>query len=381
MNKLGLYLHFPFCIKKCHYCDFLSYEIVDEETYMNYARAMALEINRWKETLSEYVIDTIFLGGGTPSLMTSQSMDFIIKALNQLNLSEDIEFTIEANPKTLDSSKLSYYKSSGINRLSIGVQSLDDQVLQFLGRVHNTNDFLKNYHEARKVGFKNINVDLIFSIPNQSVLKWMNTIKQMIQLQPEHISVYSLIIEENTPLYDMKASGKIKELDDEIDREMYWSAMEVLEANGYNHYEISNLAKESYICQHNMKYWSMNEYIGMGAGAHSYFKGQRFSNECHINKYMENANNNINNKVWQHQNTINDDISEFIFTGLRKRTGIHLEEFEKHFNTSIYNYFDKQIDQMTREKWMIQENNRLMLSNKGLDISNQILSQFILSES
>ncbi len=378
MKKLGLYLHFPFCVKKCNYCDFLSFEIRDEDVYRDYAEAVALELGRWKDKLGGYEVDTIFLGGGTPSLMSSQVLDRIIEALYGFKLSKKLEFTIEANPKTLDMDKLSYYIASGINRLSLGVQSLDDRVLGFLGRIHNRNDFLKNYGEARKAGFENINVDLMFAIPNQNIDQWMDTVKQAIGLQPEHISFYSLIIEENTPLFNRKALGEIKELDEDMDRKMYWGAADLLCSRGYEHYEISNMAKDLYMCHHNMKYWSMDEYIGIGAGAHSYFQGRRFSNETDLNKYIKNANDNLDNKVWEHQNTRNDEISEYIFTGLRKIQGIDLDDFTKRFNLNIYDCYKEQIHQFILGKWMVKKNNQLMLSNKGLDISNRIMSEFIL---
>lgn len=378
MKKLGLYLHFPFCIRKCKYCDFLSFEIHDEDVYMDYAKAMALELRRWRDRLDGYEVDTIFLGGGTPSLISCEAMDRIVEALYELNLSKKVEFSIEANPKTLDMDKLSYYINSGINRLSIGVQSLDDGMLQFLGRIHTKKDFFKNYEEARNAGFENINIDLMFSIPNQSFELWMDTVKQAIELQPEHVSFYSLIIEENTPLYHMKVSGEINELDEDIDRKMYWKAVNTLCSSGYEHYEISNMAKDALVCHHNMKYWSMAEYIGIGAGAHSFFQEQRFSNETDLNKYIKNANNNLDNKVWAHQNTRYDDISEYIFTGLRKIQGIHLDDFKKRFNMSMYDCFESQINEFLSGKWMVQKNNQLMLTNKGLDISNKIMSEFIL---
>lgn len=378
MKKLGLYLHFPFCIKKCKYCDFLSFEIDDEDVYLDYANAVVLEILRWKDKLVEYEVDTIFFGGGTPSLMSNKGMNCIVNALNELNLSKDLEFTIEANPKTVDYEKLSFYTSLGINRLSLGVQSLDEHVLQFLGRIHSAEDFIKNYREARKVGFENINIDLMFSIPNQSISQWMDTVKQAIDLQPEHISFYSLIIEENTPLFDMKAIGAFKEIDDDIDRKMYWDAINVFQTSGYEHYEISNMALDSYICRHNMKYWSMQEYIGVGAGAHSLFRGQRFSNETRLNKYIENANKNITNKIWEHKNNRSDDISEYIFTGLRKIQGINLDHYKKYFGIDINEHFEDQINIFINKKWMVRKGNHLKLTPKGLDISNQIMAEFIL---
>ncbi len=378
MKPLGLYVHFPFCIKKCHYCDFLSFEKISYEIIADYCNAVIKEIEKRKQDLNDYTVDTIFLGGGTPSLIPEESLEKIIVSIyNNFHIANDIEFTIESNPKTLSKEKLDFFLSSGINRISMGVQALDDTLLNFIGRVHSVQDFYKNYYEAREAGFRNINTDLIFAIPNQSMKKWQDTMEGIIELKPEHISFYSLKYEEGTPFYERYSSGEWTENDEE-DRNMYWHAVNKLRRKGYIHYEISNAAVPGYECRHNLKYWSMEEYLGIGLGAHSYLRNLRFSNERDLNKYIQNANNMEDNRIWIYQNKIKDDISEFIFTGLRKRKGICLNDFNERFKGSIEQFFPKEIDNLLSGNWIEIKENQMMLTDRGVDVSNSIMSKFII---
>lgn len=379
MSNLGLYVHFPFCLKKCKYCDFLSFENGNDDDFELYAKAVVSELSRWREKLEDYEIDTIFFGGGTPSLLSKESMDIVIDAIyRNFNISEHLEFTVESNPKTLNTEKLSYYIDAGINRLSIGVQSLNDRILNFLGRVHSVKDFYQNYNDAREAGFKNINLDIMFSIPHQSYEDWMLTLEEVLSLKPEHISFYSLKFEESTIFYEMLNSGKIVENDEDQDRKMYWEAVNRMKKDRYIHYEISNAAALGYQCKHNLKYWSMDEYLGIGAGAHSYLKGERFSNETNLNKYIENANNKVDTRVSIHTNSKEDNISEFVFTGLRKIDGISKKEFKELFGMSFENVFHEQIEELILGNWVEISQDKIRLTNQGMDVSNYIMSKLII---
>lgn len=379
MKKLGLYIHIPFCIQKCKYCDFLSFEHIKEEDMNRYADAAAAEIENKSAMLKDHIIDTIFLGGGTPSVLNSESLEKIIQAVfKYFKVSDSIEFTIEANPKTFNKEKLSHYLHLGINRLSMGVQSLEDDILKMLGRIHSSQDFFRSYYEAREVGFSNVNTDIMFSISKQSEKDWENTLHNIFELRPEHISFYSLKIEENTPFHDMLNKGIIEEYDEDADRNMFWYAVNEIKNEGYIHYEISNAALEGYECRHNLKYWSMEEYLGIGAGAHSFISGIRSSNEADLNKYIKNANNKKDTTVWSYQNSSKDNISEYIFTGLRKTDGICLSAFENEFGIEFNALFEKEMKEMIQNNYLELLNNRIRLTDKGLDVSNNIMARFLL---
>lgn len=344
-----------------------------------YAEALALEVKRTGEKRSDYLIDTIFFGGGTPSMFSEKELEIIIDYLYKYyHISDDIEFTIESNPKTLNKEKLLSYLKLGINRLSIGVQSLDDQLLKILGRVHTTHDFYKNYEEAREAGFNNINTDIMFSIPKQTMRQWLTTIEKITMLRPEHISFYGLKIEENTPFHKMMKRGELFEKTDEEDRNMYKNILNKLRTSGYIQYEISNAAQKNFECRHNIKYWKMEEYLGLGLGAHSYIQGRRYSNEQDLNKYIQNVNNNIDPCVWTHTNTKNDEISEYMFTGLRLTKGIKLTDFSNRFGISIDTIFKEEMEEMQKGGWLNISNGRMCLTPKGIDVSNRIMAQFII---
>ncbi len=313
-----------------------------------------------------YEIDTIFIGGGTPSLPDPALIGRILESLSEnFSIDTDAEITMETNPGTLTEDRLRDYRSFGINRLSIGVQSLDNRILKTLGRIHTAEEFLENFALARQAGFDNINLDLMFAVPGHTMEIWENTLDQVLELSPEHLSFYSLQIEEGTPFYRMFCDGVIREIPDELDRQMYHRAIGKLSGAGYVHYEISNAAKPGYRCRHNLKYWSMDEYLGIGSSASSYIDGVRFTEppnpEFHIN-------------------TKEDDMSEFVFTGLRKTCGIELAEFEKRFSQDFWQvYGDRKAElaDFFTEGKLIEEDGRLRLSEAGIDISNAIMAVFV----
>lgn len=390
MKKLGLYIHIPFCVKKCRYCDFLSFGGNNCDLHLPYVEALKTEIG--SASYDDFTVDSIYIGGGTPSLMPPDAIGGIIdKIYSIFSIDTNAEITIEANPNTLTRGKLSEYINYGINRISIGVQSLDDSLLNTLGRIHKADDFYESYEFARSAGFKNINVDLMFAIPGQTLEQWMSTVNKIIEMRPEHISFYSLQLEEGTLFYRMFEEGTLDYIDDETDREMYHMAIAGLKNNGYIHYEISNASKPGCNCRHNLKYWSMDEYLGFGLGAHSYINNIRTSNEVNIDSYIETAEKYAIKTahgmkklqspfiIWKHQNTRKDEISEYIFTGMRRIEGISLSDFEKRFGISLLDIYEKEVRShiMNGLLEMDEYKKRLKFTGKGIDLSNTVLVDFV----
>ncbi|HWQ80470.1 MAG TPA: radical SAM family heme chaperone HemW [Anaerovoracaceae bacterium] len=391
-NTLGLYLHIPFCIRKCNYCDFLSFGGISDEDQKAYFRSLLREISYYSEIYgNKYYVDSIFIGGGTPSLTEESLVSELIRAVGSgFTVGANAEITIESNPKTLTKSKLDAYQEAGVNRLSIGAQSFHNGLLNSLGRVHTAGDFFTTYSMARECGFRNINIDLMFAIPGQTMELWMDTLTQAVGLAPEHISFYSLQLEEGTPFFSMFQEGSLKETDEELDRDMYHCAVEDLKGNGYLHYEISNAAKAGRQCRHNLKYWSMEDYLGLGIGAHSFLDGTRFSNETDLERYVKIGMQDAAGPgqkayspftVWSHRNSREDSISEFLFTGMRKTEGVNLKEFAARFGRPVEEIFSsnwRRIQRFIEEEYLIHSEDNLRFTEKGIDISNTILTEFIL---
>lgn len=286
MKNLGIYIHIPFCKRKCAYCDFVSFSnkqnLVDE-----YVETLKKEINKCKINKEEYLVDTIYFGGGTPSYIDSKYIIDILEVIrNRFNVSKDAEITIEVNPGTASEEKLNDYYKSGINRLSIGLQSVDDKLLKTIGRIHSFSDFLETYSIAKKVGFTNINVDLMTGLPTQNLNDVKISIEKIVELSPKHISVYSLIVEEGTPIEEKISKKELFLPSETLERKMYWTVKEELEKNGYIHYEISNFAKQGYESKHNTSCWNQEEYIGFGLAAHSYINNTRYSNTENLENYI-----------------------------------------------------------------------------------------------
>ena len=376
-KKVSLYIHIPFCASKCFYCDFNSYSGL-EEKISSYFDALAKEISFHKNKHGELEINTIYIGGGTPSYVESK---YIYNLINDLNrkffVPENAEITIESNPGTITYQKLMAYKAIGINRLSIGVQSMDDTILQKLGRIHNSFEAIKCFEEARKAGFKNINLDLIFGIPGQTLNQWGKTISAIIKMDPEHISAYSLNIEKGTPIYEKIEEGLIEKPDDVIDREMYYIAIERFLKSGYNHYEISNFSKDGYLCNHNITYWKCFPYIGIGAGAHSYFNKTRFNNTPVVEQYI----NSLISNDFEFENiekiSCKRQMSEYIFLGLRLIEGIDIHDFNKRFNVEIFDLFEDEIKRTVKKQLVEIEEDKIRLTSKGLDYANEVFVEFI----
>lgn len=374
MNKgISLYIHIPFCRQKCLYCDFTSY-CGEENKMLSYSNSLSKEIDNIKDRR----INTIFVGGGTPTYLSLEGWNVIKRSIDKLNKSKDLEFTVEGNPGTFSEEKLKLFKKMGVNRLSIGLQAWQDKHLKRLGRIHSSEDFVKSFFMARKLGFDNINVDLMFGLPSQSFKEWKETLETITELQPEHLSCYSLIVEEGTKFYDMYKQNELRLPDENIERKMYMHTLQYLREKEYYQYEISNFSKKNRKCRHNLVYWNLEEYIGVGAASHSYVDGFRYSNVTEIDKYITMINNTNSAVVEKKKNSMKDDMEEFMFMGLRKIRGISIEKFNKKFKISIYKVYGDIIEKYKNKNLLIETEGQLFLTTKGIEVSNSIMSDFML---
>lgn len=414
-NMLELYIHIPFCVRKCNYCDFLSFP-AGKEIVERYVRALEEEIRRTGEAVygqngrpgetmysqngrpeeavygragggktevrpgSAPKISTVFVGGGTPSVLEPEQIRNLFSCLRESFLLEaDAEISMEGNPGTLNREKLSVCREAGINRLSLGLQSADDGLLQTLGRIHTWEQFLYNYQDARQAGFRNINIDLMSSLPGQSLENYVKTLETVTALEPEHISSYSLILEEGTPFF---ASEEIRRQlpDENTDREMYEKTKEILHEKGYERYEISNYAKPGFACRHNLGYWDEVPYLGLGLGASSYYKNARFSNETDIRTYMENPFVPFLGRNDYECCDEKSRMEDYMIFGLRKMAGVSLSRFEKEFGTAAEEIYGGVIGRYVGMGFLVLEGDRLRLTDAGIDVSNRIFEDFLLME-
>lgn len=388
MREIGIYVHIPFCKQKCYYCDFKSYANKEEliEKYIKWLKYEIKEVGEgnkldYENDLDDLVtVKTIYIGGGTPSYLDSKYIKEIVEEIREnFKLADKVEITIEVNPGTVNKTKLLDYINSGINRISIGLQSKDNELLKRIGRIHKYEDFLQTYNMAREVGFKNINVDLMLALPGQTIAKLEKGLKQVIDLQPEHISLYSLIIEDGTKIEKMLKNNEITLPDENIERKMYWETKKVLEEAGYIHYEISNFAKEGYKSEHNWNCWSQKEYMGFGVAAHSYTNDVRFSNIDSIEEYIENyeQGNVTDNFVFHEKQTQSSKMKEYMMLGLRKIEGISIQEFKNKFVGNPLYIYRKELQKLVEEELIEIELDKIKLTKKGLDFANIVWEEFI----
>lgn len=387
-KEIGLYIHIPFCKQKCYYCDFISFQNKENEIE-EYINALKKEITKYaleNKIMAEhklerkYLLKTIYIGGGTPSYIDEKYIIDIMNIIKEnFDIKEDAEITIEANPGTVTIDKMNAYKEIGINRLSIGLQATQDEILKEIGRIHTYSDFKNIFEIARNAGFQNINVDLMIGLPNQKIDNIKDSIKKLIKLNPEHISVYSLILEENTKLEELIKNKNLKLPDDDIERSMYWYIKLFLEKQGYKHYEISNYAKEGFESQHNLDCWNHKEYIGVGIAASSFIENIRYSNIKNIEEYIKNINNNDYNKnlVLEEKLSKESSMNEFMMLGLRKIQGVNISEFEQNFNVNPILKYSKQLKKLIDEKLIIIDNDRIYLSDRGIDLANIVWEEFV----
>jgi oxygen-independent coproporphyrinogen-3 oxidase len=377
MEKLGLYLHIPFCASKCAYCDFLSGPAGKEEQ-ARYVEALIKEIKSFSSLKHNYQVDTVFFGGGTPSILEPELFLDAMEALGEtFAFTKSAELTVEANPGTLTKNKLLTYKKTGINRLSIGLQSGDNDELKRLGRIHTWEEFLENYHLAREVGFKNINVDLMLALPGQTTVCLEESLKKVLALTPEHISVYSLILEEGTPFFEAWEKGELTLPEEETERGMYYLTVERLEQAGYHRYEISNFSKEGFESRHNNKYWTGDDYLGLGVASSSYLKGCRMKNTENILEYREKIEDKKSPIKERQTLTRQEKIEEFMFLGLRRSEGISKEKFFEKFEASLSEVYGSVIEKQEKLGLISQDEKRLWLTKRGIDVSNQVMADYL----
>lgn len=386
---MGLYIHIPFCKSKCKYCDFVSFSNKEHlvDRYINCIKYEIKDIGL--SNLHDYTegkdnlinLKTIYIGGGTPSAIDSKYIKEVINVIMQnFRVDNNVEITLEVNPGTIDENKLKIYKEAGINRLSIGLQSTNNNTLKRIGRIHTYEEFLNTYELARNSGFDNINIDLMLALPGQTIDELVVGLKKVINLKPEHISIYSLILEERTKLYEEIINEKKYELiDDDIERKMYWQTKEVLERAGFIHYEISNFARKGYESKHNLACWNQEEYIGVGASAHSYSNNVRYSNTESLEEYIYNYENgkDIDNLIFHEKQNKESKMKEYMMLGLRKIQGIDIDAFKNCFGQNPLYIFKQEIYKLTSEKLIIVDGNWIRLTNKGLDLANLVWEEFI----
>ena len=378
MKEMELYLHIPFCVKKCGYCDFLSFP-AGKETQKSYKEALLREIKEAGERYREYQVSTIFIGGGTPTILDSSDMAELFDGLRSaFRILKEAEISMEANPGTVTKEKLSDYRRAGINRLSFGLQSADNRELKLLGRIHTWEDFLESYGLARECGFSNINIDLMSALPGQTADVWLDTLRRTIMLEPEHISAYSLIIEEGTPFYERYGgtAGAALLPGEEEDRAMYHRTREFLSQYGYRQYEISNYARPGRECRHNIGYWTGVPYLGLGLGAASYMEGERFSNSRGMEEYLREP----GRRIEAQRLTKKDKEEEFFFLGLRLTKGVSLEEFERRFGVPAKQVYPGIMERLAKENAAVLKDGRFFLTEYGMDVSNYVMAQFLQQE-
>lgn len=381
-KQLELYVHIPFCEKKCLYCDFLSFS-AEEDLHKAYVDKLIEEIRVQAKNYSQYQISSIFIGGGTPTVIKAVYISNIMSAIYEAFIVESqAEITIECNPGTVDIDKLLVYKQSGINRISVGLQSTVDKELQHLGRIHTYADFLNSYEKIRESGYKNVNIDLMSALPWQTLDSWKSTLKKVIMLKPEHISAYSLIIEEGTEFSKIYGSPEGRKFlpTEEVERAMYHSTIDILKNYGYERYEISNYAKPGYESKHNIGYWTGEEYLGFGIGASSYVYGRRFHVERDIKKYLAIDMKRDIMPLYQniHELSTKEKMEEFMFLGLRLSKGVLVTDFYDRFGIELIDVFEKVIQKNISFGLLKYENLYLKLTDKGLDLSNRVMGDFLL---
>lgn len=386
-GQVGIYLHIPFCVKKCNYCDFLSAP-ANWNTQKRYVEALKKEISFYQDRLENYTISSIFFGGGTPSVLEEKWIKELLEIIFEAySVEEDAEITIEANPETLTKEKLESYKKAGINRLSIGLQSTENEQLKRLGRIHTYEKFLEIYAFARNAGFDNINVDLMSALPFQTQSEWEETLRKVVSLvpKPEHISAYSLIIEEGTQFYEIEEDLSLPK--EEADRQMYWRTKELLEREGYLRYEISNYALPGKESRHNQIYWNLKEYLGMGLGAASYFGGSRFKNTEDLKEYLSfledsNLQHNKKEKIGLQRDiqilSKKERMEEFMFLGLRQTKGISEHKFLELFQVNVMELYGNKVESAIQMGMLWRKNGRIGLTERGIDVSNIVLAEFLL---
>ena len=372
-SPMEIYVHIPFCIKKCDYCDFLSGPSGPKEQ-ADYVDALLEEINAAEEGKGRSV-SSVFIGGGTPSVLDERFIGEILNHIRRkFQIAGHAEITIEVNPGTADRNKLQAYRTYGINRLSIGLQSPDDRELKILGRIHNYEQFLETYRSAREAGFDNINIDLMSAIPDQTYEGWIHNLRTVAGLDPEHISAYSLIVEEGTPFWERELDLP----DEDTEYRMYEDTAAILGEYGFHQYEISNYAKKGLECRHNKGYWQRTDYLGLGLGASSLVDHVRFSNTDNMEEYLRNS--AFPEKIRCDRETLTeaDEMAEFMFLGLRMTEGVSVREFEEYFGKNMESIYGEVLKKHFALGMLKKKNDRIFLTRRGIHVSNGVMADFLL---
>ena len=386
-KELGIYIHIPFCKKKCDYCDFISYS--DKLNLSDkYFETIEKELNSYD--FKKYNITTIYIGGGTPSYVDEKYIYNLLSYLknnliNNKTKFEDIEITIEINPGTVNIEKLELYKKQGVNRISIGLQTTNNKLLKEIGRIHTYEEFIEAYKIIKEVGFENINVDLMIGLPLQTINDVKTSLDEIKKLKPKHVSIYSLIVEEGTIIEKKLNDGILQLPNEEAERQMYWYVKNILENEGYNHYEISNFAKEGYESKHNLNCWEQKEYIGIGVAAHSYINGTRYSNTNILEKYIKQDNNFYNKeelekkdvRIIEEVQSLEDKKKEHMLLGLRKIKGVKISKFKEKYRENPIYIYKNELEELVEEGLIIIDGDYIRLTDKGLDLANLVWEKFI----
>lgn len=374
MKELGIYVHIPFCKRKCAYCDFISFS-GKARLIEKYVEALKREINKCKIGKEDYMVKTIYFGGGTPSFIESKYIVEILEAIKEkFNISKNAEITIEINPGTVTEEKLKDYYEVGINRISFGLQSTNSQLLKLVGRIHSYSSFLEGYNLARKTGFKNINVDLMIGLPVQTLKDVQKDLSRIIELNPEHVSVYSLIVEEGTRIEEKIKNKELYLPSEKLERKMYWEVKKKLEEAGYIHYEISNFAKAGYESKHNLSCWNQEEYLGFGLAAHSYFNNVRYSNTDDFEEYFDWPENS---KIIHERQTDEDKQKEFMLLGLRKIEGVAISDFKNKFIENPIYLYRETLNKLVTQGLIEVDIDSIKLTNRGIDLANLVWEEFV----
>ena len=376
MNRVeSLYIHVPFCATKCYYCAFNTYAFHKEQAH-HYLEALRTEMELYRLDSDE--LKTVFIGGGTPSILSAESLERLFEHLDAVfGIEAAAEITVECNPGTVDRQKLEVMRSGGVNRLSFGIQAMDDATLREIGRIHTVDEAVQSYDLARGVGFDNINLDLIFALPNQTVEEWKACLNELMALQPEHVSAYNLMIEEGTVFYESMRTGKLRRLSDEVEAKMYHVTIDTLADYGYQHYEISSFCKPCCAAKHNLVYWDNQSYIGLGPGACGYIDGVRYSNIRGVQDYIESLKQGRKAIADSEQLTGRDEKAETVILGLRKRDGIREEEYQRRFGESINDEFEDVLDKWIGMNLLEWANDYLRLTKRGLFLANEVFVDFL----
>lgn len=373
---MGIYFHIPFCEQKCLYCDFTSF-VCSRETISKYISCLIKEVQLKQNLWEEIPVDTIFVGGGTPSILDPDEIYKLGEVIKFFNLSKDVEFTVESNPNSLTGEKLKAFKDIGVNRVSTGVQSTNEKLLKSIGRIHNLDQVYKAVENIKSAGIDNINLDFMMALPNESLKDVKENLKHIEVLNPSHISYYSLIIEEGTPMEKIYSSNPSLFPDESEDRKMYHNIVNSLKHMGYHQYEISNFAKEGMECRHNLKYWNLEDYLGFGLSSHSNISNERFWNTHDLNKYIEMTETGVLPEEEREVLTLKDRMNEFTIMGLRLNKGVDGEVFKEKFEKDFADYYKKEIQDMLSEKLCTFDGRYLKTTTYGKDILNVVELTFI----